>query len=529
MNRSFSKIPVLFFFVLTVGLVSCESEKWSEHYSVNASGTWGKSIWETIRSNPDLSKFAWALRQTGYDKMLSEPQMFTVWVPDNTATTIDTTQTSTDTEQLLKEYVQNHISRYAYPVSGVMSQKITLLNKKKVVFKSDGTISTLNDIQLKQTNILASNGVVHVIANRVPFFSNIWEYLSKTAGLDSIRSYFFANNRLYFDESKSIPGDVNEEGQTVYLDSVIYNYNTLFFRLGAISDEDSTYTALLPTNTAWNKSYASIKEYFRFFSNTPGTKIAADTLQRKYTLSALTQDLFFSKSMQTLTNDSMISTSRNKFVNPTAGALSDFPASNGHVYLTDAINYKSWESWHRTIKVEAERSTGRQYTWSYIYERKYQELEFEVSGGRYIEATPTMSSVNPTITFEIPNTLSGKLNADKTIMYGGAYNIYCVFLPNKLKTASPKPNKVVFSLIYQSDNKGQIVTVNYNNDPENFVIDAVNMTKVLVASNVVFPYSEYGLEIPNVKFRVTSKVAAKETATFSRDLLIDCIIFEPVR
>lgn len=530
MKRSVSKIRTLFFISLTVLLAACESEKWSEHYSVNASATSGKTIWETIRDNPQFSKFAWAVKKTGYDKMLSEPQMFTVWVPDNTAAaTIDTTQVSVDADQLLKEFVQNHISKFAYPATGVMSEKITLLNKKKVVFESDGSVVKLNNILLKQTNVLASNGIVHVIGSRLPFFSNIWEYLSKTPGLDSIRSYFYANNRLYFDEAKSIPGDVNEEGQTVYLDSVIYNYNTLFFRLGAISDEDSTYTALLPTNTAWSNSYNSIKEYYRFFSNTPATKIAADTLQRKYTLAALTQDLFYSQTMQTLTNDTLLSTSKNKFVNPFAGSVQDFPASNGHVYVTDAITYKSWDSWHRPIKVEAERSSGRQYTWSFIYERRYQELEFEVSGGRYIEATPTMSSVNPSITFEIPNTLSGKLNADKTLQSGGAYNVYCVFLPNKLKTPSPKPNKVVFSLIYQSENKGQIVTVNYNNDPENYVIDAQQMTKVLVASNVVFPFSEVGMEIPNVKFRITSKVTAKETATFSRDLLIDCIIFEPVR
>jgi uncharacterized surface protein with fasciclin (FAS1) repeats len=530
MKKSFSKIRTLLFIGFTLGFVSCESEKWSEHYSVNTSVTSDKTIWETIKDNPQFSKFAWALKQTGYDKMLSESQMFTVWVPDNSAAaSIDTTQTSVDKDQLLKEFVQNHISKYAYPVSGVMSHKVTLLNKKKVVFESDGSTIKLNEVQVKQSNLLASNGIIHVLDSRIPFFSNIWEYLSKTPGLDSIRSYFFANNRLYFDEAKSIPGDVNEEGQTVYLDSVIYNYNTLFFRLGAISEEDSSYTALLPTNTAWKTSYNSIKEYYRFFSNTPGTKIAADTLQRKYTLAALTQDLFYSKSMQKLTNDTLLSTSRNKFVNPFAGSVQEFPASNGYVYVTDAINYKSWESWHRPIKVEAERSSGRQYTWSFIYERRYQELEFEVSGGRYIEATPSISSVNPTITYEIPNTLSGKLNADKTIMSGGAYNIYCVFLPNKLKTQSPKPNKVVFSLIYQSENKGQIVTVNYNNDPMNYVIDAEKMTKVLVASNVVFPYSEIGMEIPNVKFRITSKVTANETATFSRDLLIDCIIFEPVR
>lgn len=523
-------IGTLLFLSLFVAFSSCESDKWNEHYSVDPALVPGATVWETIRDTPRFSKFAWAVKRTGFDKTLDGAQMFTVWVPDNSAAgNIDTTDTSIDNEMLLKEYVQNHVAKFSYTASGDRNTKIMLLNKKQLTFHGSGGSYFVDEVAVKDKNIVSSNGIIHVVESRIPFFTNIWEYLSKGSEMDSIRTFLFSFNKLFFDEAKSIPGDVNENGETVYLDSVIYNYNIMFWRLGALNDEDSTYTAVLPTNTAWKTSYAKIKDYYNFYFASEATRITADTLQRKYSLSALTRDLVFSHTIQNMNNDTLISTNKNKFYKPFDNALLSLPASNGRIYVTDNINYQPWESFHQDILVEAERSVGRNNTWSNIFERNYVDLEFSVSRNRYIEVTPSIASVNPTVTFSIPNTLSGKLNADQSIMKGGAYNIYCVFLPNKLRSPQPKPNKVTFTLTYQSEDRGRIVNVNYNGPDTGYVVDANNLTKLLVASNVVFPYSEYGLDIPNVKFRVSSKVAANETTTYSREMLIDCVIFEPVR
>src|SRR5690606_37346534 len=118
---------------------------------------------------------------------------------------------------------------------------------------------------------------------------------------------------------------------------------------------------------------------------------------------------------------------------------------------------------------------------------------------------------------------------DSTIKQGGAYNIYCVMVPQKVKTLTPKPNKLTFTLIYQSDDRGKIVNVNYTNNSSANETAHEKLTKVLAASKVTYPYSEYGLESTNVKFKVNSNVTAKETSVYTRELLIDCIIFEPVR
>jgi hypothetical protein len=82
--------------------------------------------------------------------------------------------------------------------------------------------------------------------------------------------------------------------------------------------------------------------------------------------------------------------------------------------------------------------------------------------------------------------------------------------------------------MYKQTN-GLVKSQNFTNKSVNFITNTDKMTKVLVADNFVFPVSEYGMEIPNVKLKVTSNVTQAQTTAYSRDLLLDCIIFEPVQ
>ena len=510
---------------------SCENESWNDHYKVDSEIVSDQTLWEVIQANPNLKKFAWALKKTGYDKYLSNSQMHTVWAPvDAASTNIDTTNVSIDNMVLTKEYVKNHISRYKYAASGAKKSKVTLLNNKVAYFGMEGTEYYFSDNKLLSKNTVASNGILHVIGNKLPFFDNLWEYLAKDTRLDSIRKYLYSFDKITFDASRSTPGDVNEDGETVYIDSVLYNSNKMFTLLGKLEREDSTYTAIWPTNTAWITAYDKVKEYYRYYS-TANTKYPADTLQRNYTRLAMVQDLVFSNTIQKSPGDSLVSTAKNAFYNPQylfAGA-EKVVASNGLAYLTDELKYNHWLSWNKEILVEAEKSKGRTNTWSNVYDRTYSgNIYVGISGKRYVEVISSTTSVNPTIQFEIPNILSGKLNNDSTIAYGAAYNIYCVFVPMSIRSASPKPNKVKFSVLYTGET-GKIVTLNFDNKGLSYITDKNKLTKVLMASKVTFPFSEKGLDNYSVKVKVSSNVSAKETVEFTRDLLIDCIILEPVQ
>lgn len=556
MKKQFKNIGFLLL-VLMIGTTifsSCENDIWNQHYGSDSKIVGNKTLWQEISQNPELSKFAWALRVTGYDKVLSSSQMYTVWAPTNAgASEIDTLAIHLDTiafiTQLKKQFVENHISRYSYSASGDFDKRIVLLNKKITHFISSSSNLTFGINTVMQKNIISKNGILHTLDNSLKFFPNIWEYLESNRDLDSLKNYLYSFNVITFDPSASIPGELNSEGNIVYLDSVKYNNNMMFYLLGKINNEDSTYTAILPTNSAWIKSYDNISNYFKYYYNptkptSVPTKVNADTLQRQNTCISLVRDLVFSKSMQQSEIDSLTSTSLNVFKQPDYlfKDLTAQPASNGKFYICDDLKYRHYESWNKGIKVEAEWSATRASdAYSTLYERYYDGSNaIHVSNSRYIEITPVFPSSKPSVTFDIPGTLSGKLKADKTIEYGASYNVYCVFLPAAIKgiilpakasfqlqyldptSTNPKPVPATGVVTYTFDNKGSDGKAQY------FIIDPFIVTKQLVASNVTFPYCEAGLKITNAKLKVISNALALDYRTFTRDLLIDYIILEPV-
>lgn len=548
--------------VSVIGFSSCENDLWNQHYKVDNNGVSNKTLWETIKTNPELSEFAWAVRVTGYDVVLSSSQMLTVWAPTNSdANGIDTLALSKfeatpegiakKAKYLLtlkKQFVENHISRYSYSVSGFFDRRIVLLNKKITHFITTNQNCTFGGINIVSKNSISKNGILHVIDAKLSYFPNLWELLSTNSQLDSLKNYLYAFDMVTFDPSISIPGDVNENGDIVYLDSVKYNNNAMYKVIGRLSSEDSTYVAILPSNVAWNNSYANISQYFKYFNNlttTEGTpRIVAKpdtikvrwTLQRKYTSLSLVKDLVFSKSMQykstdMLANDSLRSTSLTVFQKPQYlfENIINQPTSNGSYFLCDELRYKHYESWNKEIRVEGEKSVGRNFDYANVFERTYQDNDtIKVSKDRYVEVTQFSAAIPPSVNFLIPNTLSGKLKADKSIEYGAAYNIYCVFLPSFIKDGTRRPAKVSFTLSYTND-AGKIVNIIYDNNKAFFETDKNYVSKILVASNVTFPYSEFGIEIPTVKLKITSNAKATESVKYTRDMLIDCIILEPVR
>jgi len=514
-------IYYLFIFCSVTTFSSCD-ESLNQHYAVDSKVVSDKSLWDKIQSTHKLSKFAQILKKAGYDKVLSASQMYTVWAPDDEALA-DFDATAMDSTTLVKEFISNHIGRFSYSASGNIEAKVSVLNKKMIVFKAVGSDFYFGDAKLIQQNDVAYNGILHIVNKRVAFFDNIWEYLEKDPRLDSVRKYFYSFDQIIFDEKNSIPGDVNAQGKTVYLDSVFYNANVLFNSLGSFNDEDSTYNVILPTNTAWINSYNKIKSNYRFYANgSTVTQYMADTLQRHYATKAMVQDLAFSPKWQGSTQDSLVSTHKNTFLNPQylfEGA-EKIVTSNGNIFLTNELKYNLWESWGKKLIVEAETVLGRVNTLSSIFTRSADGSYVSgISGRKYVDITPSSSSSNPTISFEIPNTLSGC-----------AYNIYCVFVPasaTNLDTKDLKPCKVNFQLTYLKETGGFALQT-YDNGGQSFVTDKANMSKVLVASNFTFPYCNYEQEIVNVKLKVISNVPQNQTTLFTRELLIDCIILEPV-
>ncbi|OJX87390.1 MAG: hypothetical protein BGP01_00790 [Paludibacter sp. 47-17] len=510
MDRNIYKsgfIALVLFFV-----AACSDDYREAHYAADPTIVSEKNLWETVRSIPELSTFAGLLEKYGYDKTLQQPESFTLFAPDNAALSgLDTSKIN-----VANDLIENHMARFFIPASSRIKQTIPTLNRKRIPlqFVNDRFYFGTSPFSVPYQRIVASNGIVHVLSQVEPFFPNNWEYLGKDPALDSIRSYFYSQNKLTFIPEASVPGSI-VDGKQTYLDSVFQNSNPLLSRLGYINREDSSYTMIVPDNGAWEAAYTRIKSYFVYRAN---PFFNADSMQRARTSYALVQDLIFSNTLQKAPHDSLVSTSGNVFFKPAYlfDGSTSVTTSNGKLYITSSLRIDPLDSWHQSLIVEAERTKGRENTLSTPYSERISAGTRSISGGRYLKLEPTTSTGNPTVTFEIPGVLSDY------------YDVYCVFLSNKVlnpAASGVKPFKVYFNLSYP-DTDGKTTTLR---SPLTGVVETqpAKIDTVLVAADHKFNYANAGEETANVTLRVISNVPRTETTIYSRELLIDCILLKP--
>jgi hypothetical protein len=531
MKTPFKYCQISLALISLILLKSC-SDKWDEHYiNKPAVYTDAPTIASYIEAQPSLSIFAQMLKQSGYDSLLHKPQTFTVWAPVNQALTEIDLQDSS----LVRNIVLNHISRFSYPTSNLDRKIIYMLDKKFISFGRTNNGFSFGGKQLMpaNSNIALSNGIVHHLNGYVPYMDNLWEYIMKTPGLDSLRHFMDSQSEYLFDPAKSIEIGTNQFGQAIY-DSVITFSNPILDLIGHMHIEDSVYTAIFPNNKAWTDAYHKVKSNYKTLLSDGGP-----AKQRYYSQLALVKNLVFRNAFTaTEIPDSLESTTGSFFRNP--GYLftnaTAIELSNGIGYVTDSLRYRAAESWQQPIILEAENSNyGRSFIFANLFVRSSLGSAFDgqVSDDRYLLVEPTTVSNNTmsAVTFPIPNTLSGK------------YNIYCVMVPpNIIEGAPGRPYRVKFYLSYLNNSGTQIIDAPV--DASNklmlpgrvgaiFTTEADTISKMFV-TQYEFPFCNILEENdPSSKITVRLKVenAARitETTRYNRSMRIDYLILEPVQ
>lgn len=523
-----------FLTLTSIGLLlfsSC-SDTWEEHY-VNgpAAVSNDQTIASYIASEPSLSVFSQMLTLSGYDSLLAKPQTYTVWAPVNQALTgINLNDTA-----MVRNLVMNHISRFSYSTSNLTTKVIYMLDRKFISFSRAATGFTFggNELIKDHSNLVMSNGIVHQLNGFVPYMDNLWEYILKAPGLDSLRSFLNSQSNYVFDPKTSVEIGTNEFGQAVY-DSVITFSNPILDRIGSLHIEDSVYTAILPDNKAWTDAYNKVKSNYKTLISDGGT-----AKQRYYSQLALVKNLVFRNQIN-LTDlpDTLRSTTGSNFSNPGYLFTDAVPLtlSNGIGYLTDSLRYKASESWQQPIVLEAENSNyGRSFLYANLFVRSSlgSALESEISDTKYllVEPTTVSNTTMSAVTFPIPNTLSGK------------YNIYCILVPtNIIEGAAPKANRVKFYLSYLNNNGTQI-----NDAPVDAANKLLNPGRVgaifnstanaiskMFVTQIEFPFcnileeSDPSSKI-TIKLKVENAARITETVLYSRSMRIDYILLEPVQ
>lgn len=519
-----------FFLLLTPLLltVSCK-EEWDEHYYSGVTERSELNLYDYIKSKPDLSTFTQMLELTGYDKILSENQTYTVWAPSNESLAeFDLTN-----EDLLLKTVRNHITRFSIPTSGIINRRMQMMNNKFLHFVRGTNSYTLEGRTVIQSDIAVNNGTLHLLGDYVPYIYNIWEYIAIAEGIDSVRNYINGLTKLEFDVDKSFVDGV-------LMDSVFTETNNVLTYLAQLNREDTTLTALFPDNAAWNNQYNKVFPFYKTLEVDGG-----DLAQIENTKWTIVKDLFFRGAVKSpFSSDSIRSTYLTQLSNAPEIFSGSEPVvmSNGLSYISSSLNHKPSETWYKPIRIEAENTSYGRQAGSYdVTINSSIGTGFAVSGGNYINAraTSTLSTARLFINFPIPNTLSAK------------YNVYAVFVPTFITdTINLKPYKLRFSLNYDYVDgvKRDSIWVAENGfvkihtQAKVFITDPREITKVLVLENYEFPWANLysNANISQTDFITTNKIRVglrvenatgttiAERLSYNRDIRIDCIILEPV-
>lgn len=271
---------------------------WDEHYQPNPDVANAKSLLYNISQDQELAPFCRVLQATGYDQILDDPNSLTVFAPvitDQQATELidlyqaEKARTNKDDDnKAIKQFIQNHISRYPLNVTDGSEKHISMLNDKYMVLRgttdTTGTLTNPAGIGSNFSNkIVCNNGFMYKADHRLDFYNNIREFMDANSSYSDINKYFAAHDYYSLNESASVPGGI-VNGETVYLDSVTVIYNPVesYFN-GYINHEDSSYLFVAPTNEVYQSLYAQYKPYFTYQSKNLDP-IFEDSITNKYIL-----------------------------------------------------------------------------------------------------------------------------------------------------------------------------------------------------------------------------------------------------
>lgn len=582
-----------------LGFTACTDD----HFDIQPSTVSGSNtIWQNVEANADLDSVAMILRrckvmksQTDksakqtYAELLATSQQLTAWLPKNGTFNAKQYLDELDSAAVLRakdemagtraeydvanRFARNHIARFNYE-SNMGEQRIALMNSKIVNYNAgEGTFNGVK-LDAANANILSSNGMLHVLDGESQFAYNIFERLQVDSRFAKIYGDIDKYNVYTFSSSSSTPGSMNHNGSMEYVDSVWSRTNSLMTdaRLTYLTDEDSLYVSVIPTDAAYEAARQKLQGLFKYAKNynyawdaskrdwtnkgTNALKFNTDSLTTYNVTSRILSASSFSVGYNSegpvttsnpqaflnhvLTADSLNSARALVIYNKDKGNVNPIfdgqtaddaiKASNGYIFAVDNYNYDPSYSFIQkmniyglnTAQITGSTSEQAQYV-SLDNENQNAEVNVDALGvdnNYYYFPVSGNSQLN--IDFKLNNVLSTK------------YKISIVLLPNRVNINNIRTEedgtvieeKPVFDVQIRDD-KGSVI----GKAVKNVSVDQDKVEKKVLWEAFEFPYAYFGLPSGYESFPVLriSMSYAQQRKGKCKALSIAKVILEPVR
>ena len=578
--------------VATAGLVALFSctDTWNEHYDSVSHVTFDGTAMQALEVN--APQFAKVVKAAGFDRELNADGMYTIWAPQdgsfNLSDYVDENgKLLKDSATVVDQFIKNHIARFAFSADG-SEYKVNMMSNKMLKMTSDYKIEGINIVD---KNISCNNGLIHVVGEQLPYKYNIFERIVKSyedsnaEGKDTCSLYAFLKewDADSLDENKSVSRGLDADGKKIWVDSVMIRNNTMLNNFEAkVYSEDSNYVAIIPSTEAWQKRVADARKLLVFNESENIVPGVTDSLTNYYANAFAMTDLFYNMNLNGHAEDSLVSTNYSiggwpdhvyytkepktlpdgKFVNDILGKVGEpIECSNGTVYATDEYPMSVKEQYFKPIELKLAQlvrsldestdannnteayscksltvsSTPKSYTYRVPYddgsmkEYKWSYCAFESSN---------IKTQSPTISFRIPNTLSG------------TYDIYFNVVPIidldaetwEDRFASFKPYRFQAN-IWERQNKGKSIG-KYPSSAE-VLYDPVTESKYFVSTlkkdewgfpvmvdsmylgTYTFKNAYYGRTDEGVILQIKVSITNAQSSKYSRNMNINSIVLKP--
>ena len=169
-----NRFTILLAAIFTVTAFATCTKKWEDHNQITDPAI-KSNLMEAVQA-AKLTRFSDLLIKSGFDKIITSSKNFTIWAPtDSALRALDPAIESDSTK--LRAFVGNHISNQSYVGSGsTASQRIKMLNGKFNTF----SFSKFDEANILTANLIANNGIIHIVDKIVLPVDNIWEFVNKT-------------------------------------------------------------------------------------------------------------------------------------------------------------------------------------------------------------------------------------------------------------------------------------------------------------------------------------------------------------